>query len=84
VRHHDGMGQTNDSYEEDEPLEDVVRAFHGGQKGLTTRPVAGRTENFALEPVVVRRGWTESLNLPGILKLVSDLTTTASPRVAVR
>jgi hypothetical protein len=82
VRHHGHMGQTGDFYEEDEPLEDVLRAFHGGEKGLTGRPTAGRTENFAFDAGVVRRGWTETLNLPGILKLVSDLTTTASRAAA--
>jgi hypothetical protein len=75
------MGQRNDFYEDDEPLEEVLRAFHGGEKGLTARPVAGRTENLSLEPVVSRRGWTETIIVPGILKLVSDLTTTAQ-RVA--
>lgn len=27
--------------EEDEPLEDVLRAFHGGEHGLTAPPTAG-------------------------------------------
>jgi hypothetical protein len=82
VRDHHHVGQTNDFYEEDEPFEDVLRAFNADEKGLTARPTAGRTENLQVVPYVTRRGWTQTLNVPGLMKLVSDLTTTATPRAA--
>ena len=34
---------SNDFYEEDEPLEDVVAAFDCGRKVLTRRPARGQT-----------------------------------------
>jgi hypothetical protein len=49
------MGTHADFYEEDEPLQDVIRAFEEGEPFVTRKPQP--------QP---QRGWNEILDVPGL------------------
>jgi hypothetical protein len=76
------VGEHDEFFEEDEPLEDVLAAFSQGEKGLTARPVASRTVHPAADSGIASRGWTKTLPVPTVLTVVSDLTTIAVRRPA--
>ena len=82
VRHDDRVGEHDEFFEEDEPLEDVLAAFSRGEKGFTARPVPSSTAHPAGDSGVASRGWTKTLPVPTVLKVVSDLTTIAVRRPA--
>lgn len=43
------MGTMDDFYEQDEPLDDVLKAFNEGDKGVTARPTRGQTALLLLK-----------------------------------
>jgi hypothetical protein len=47
--HHGHMATTDDFYEDDEPLEDVLRAFREGEKYVTELPHQGLTLVFSFD-----------------------------------
>jgi hypothetical protein len=83
------MGSSDDFYEPDEPLEQVLEAFEQGEKRVTAAPSQGQTVRLDLDVSAVfraasRQGWTEQLRLPGPLRLLQPLIeqpTTTTPRV---
>jgi hypothetical protein len=43
------MGLDEEFYEDDEPVEEVLRAFAAGERGRTGRYLAGRTEYLVIK-----------------------------------
>jgi hypothetical protein len=76
------MAGIDEFYEQDEPVDDVAKAFERGPKQVTGAP-RGQTEYLTVGQTAVR-GWTRTLDLPGLTttKVFPDLTTRAALRPA--
>ncbi len=72
------MREPDDFFEEDEPLEEVLRAYDAGPKARTARPM-GQTVTFDVIGNNRTRGWTNFERFAGILGDLIDRNTTATP-----
>jgi hypothetical protein len=61
--HDDYMAADDDFYEDDEPLEDVLRAFRDGEKYVTEPPHQGVTLYFSFDAPAATRE-TRTANPP--------------------